>query len=128
MPAIRTKRLAEETAVAARPWRISRRRPVAIAPSRHAARPSPENIEAFACLWNGDPAVLQRRIMARVEWGPFEVSCSGPASGRADLCECGVRYFGPQRERKNLMESFWRQVEQVAAFSKATSGTEGPIY
>ena len=70
---------------------------------------------AFECRWAGDPALLRDVILARVDWGPFDVSCrQHPA--RAGRCVCTVRYAGPARERPHLMASFWHVMEQFPFF------------
>ena len=66
---------------------------------------------AFECRWAGESAVLRDVIIARVDWGPFDVSCRRHPA-RADRCVCAVRYSGPARERPHLMASFWHVMER----------------
>ncbi len=49
--------------------------------------------------------------MARVDWGPFDVSCRKRPEDEAH-CLCEVHYSGPARERPHLMASFWHVMEQ----------------
>ena len=71
-----------------------------------------EDKTLFQCDWNGDPELLRKRISARVDWGPFDVSLVQEGDDR--LPTLSVRYLGPARERYVLMRSFWMQVENVA--------------
>jgi hypothetical protein len=65
----------------------------------------------FVCRWTGAPAILRDIILARVDWGPFDVSCCRSRE-YDDRCLCTVHYRGPLRERPHLMASFWHVMER----------------
>jgi len=65
----------------------------------------------FKCRWAGAPDILQDVILARVDWGPFEVSCRQHPHTEG-ICLCTVVYTGPLRERPHLMASFWHVMER----------------
>lgn len=69
----------------------------------------------FECRWPGDPEKLREAILARVDWGPFDVSCRKHPR-REDGYLCTVHYSGPNRERPHLMASFWHVMEQFSFY------------
>lgn len=91
---------------------------VQVLPVRPASAPQPPTATGdslrhaeFECRWAGDPATLQDLILARVDWGPFEVACRQPPRTEG-ICLCTVFYAGPLRERPHLMASFWYVIER----------------
>ena len=77
----------------------------------------------FECRWAGDPTVLEDVILARVDWGPFEVTCR-PHPRTEDKCLCTVFYFGPLRERPHLMASVWHVMERFPFYLGDARKTE----
>jgi hypothetical protein len=68
--------------------------------------------------------VLEDVILARVDWGPFEVTCR-PHPRTENKCLCTVFYFGPLRERPHLMASFWHVMEQFSFYAGRVREQEG---
>lgn len=72
---------------------------VQVLPVRPAAAPQPPTGTGdslrhaeFEGRWAEDPAILQDVILARVDWGPFEVACRPHPGRKAYAC---VQYFMP---------------------------------
>lgn len=74
----------------------------------------------FLCRWAGDASVLQDLITARVDWGPFDITCT-PEARITGHCRCEVRYNGPMREQPQLMTSFWGLLADFPPFAHATA-------
>jgi len=79
-----------------------------------------ERTYEFHCRWAGDASVLQDLITARVDWGPFDISCT-PESHMPDHCRCEVSYHGPKRDQPHLMTSFWGLLADFPPFAHATT-------
>lgn len=88
--------------------------------SEQSARLIDERTYEFHCRWAGEASVLQDLITARVDWGPFDISCA-PDHRLAGHCRCEVRYHGPMRDQPHLMTSFWGLLSDFPPFVHAST-------
>jgi hypothetical protein len=67
------------------------------------------NVWDLIAVWDGSIEALQYHIESLISWGPFELTAISESFVDADdhrLVACRFRYFGPEREKENLVRSF----------------------
>ena len=67
------------------------------------------NVWDMIAAWDGSIEALQYHIESLISWGPFELTAISESFVDARdhrLVACRFRYFGPEREKENLVRSF----------------------